>query len=128
MKKTVEVAAAVIVDDSGRVLATQRGYGPMKDGWEFPGGKIEPGETGEQAIVREIREELAVDIEIDNALGTVEWDYPDFHLTMHCYRCHVKNGHVTLLEHESARWLSPDSLHSVDWLPADRVILPWIKD
>lgn len=117
--KQIEVVAAVIVDDGGRVLATQRGYGEMKDGWEFPGGKIEDGETPQAALRREISEELAVEIAVGEQLGTVEWDYPKFHLTMHCFMCHVKHGELTLLEHEQARWLSRDQLRSVDWLPAD---------
>lgn len=121
--KQIEVVAAVIVDERGCVLATQRGYGDMKDGWEFPGGKIEAGESPEQALRREINEELAVDIHIDRPLGTVEWDYPKFHLTMHCFQCHVTHGQLTLLEHEQARWLSPGNLLTVDWLPADLQVI-----
>ena len=121
--KTVEVVAAVIVDGAGRTLATQRGYGDMKDGWEFPGGKIEPGESPEQALRREIAEELAVTGEVGDKLCTVDWDYPDFHLTMHCYRCRVVDGKLALLEHEASRWLSPSELWTVDWLPADRQVV-----
>ncbi len=121
--KTVEVVAAVIVDGAGRTLATQRGYGNMKDGWEFPGGKIEPGESPEQALRREIAEELAVTVEVGDKLYTVDWDYPDFHLTMHCYRCRVVDGKLALLEHEASRWLSPSELWTVDWLPADRQVV-----
>ncbi len=121
--KTIEVVAAVIVDGAGRTLATQRGYGNMKDGWEFPGGKIEPGESPEQALRREIAEELAVTVEVGDKLYTVDWDYPDFHLTMHCYRCRVVDGKLALLEHEASRWLSPSELWTVDWLPADRQVV-----
>ena len=121
--KAIEVVAAVISDAQGRILATQRGYGNMKDGWEFPGGKIEPGETPQQALRREIAEELAVTIEVNNFLTTVEWDYPTFHLTMHCYWCQVVEGEIALLEHEAARWLMPHELDRVDWLPADRQVV-----
>ena len=118
--RTIEVVAAVIVDGEDRILATQRGYGDMKDGWEFPGGKMEAGETPEQALRREIAEELAVDIEVGDLLGTVEWDYPKFHLTMHCYWCRVMDGkQLSLLEHEASRWLTRNQLWSVEWLPAD---------
>ena len=117
--KTIEVVAAIIRDAEGRYFATQRGYGEMKDGWEFPGGKMEPGETPEEALRREIREELQMEIEVENLLTTVEWDYPKFHLTMHCYLCHIASGEPVLLEHEAARWLRPDQLDEVDWLPAD---------
>jgi 8-oxo-dGTP diphosphatase len=121
--KTIEVVAAIISDNEGHILATQRGYGDMKDGWEFPGGKIEPGETLEQALRREITEELAVNIEIDGALCTVEWDYPVFHLTMHCFLCHMVDGEFALLEHEASQWLNRDELWTVDWLPADRQVV-----
>ena len=119
-RKRIEVVAAIIRDDDGRIFATQRGYGAMKDGWEFPGGKIEAGETPEDALRREIMEELAVEIAIDGFLCTVEWDYPDFHLTMHCYWCRVESGSLTLKEHEAARWLTINQLDTVDWLPADK--------
>jgi len=124
--KCIEVVAAVIRDDAGRVLATQRGYGEMKDGWEFPGGKMEAGETAEAALRREIKEELDAEIVVDAPVCTIEWDYPSFHLTMHCYWCHLAKGEVRLLEHEAACWLSKDELQSVDWLPADKKILPYL--
>ncbi len=126
--RTIEVVAAVIVDGEDRILATQRGYGDMKDGWEFPGGKMEAGETPEQALRREIAEELAVDIEVGDLLGTVEWDYPKFHLTMHCYWCHVMDGEqLSLLEHEASRWLTRNQLWSVEWLPADCEVVRLIE-
>ena len=117
-KKRIEVVAAIIRDEEGRIFATQRGYGEWKDWWEFPGGKIEPGESREQALQREIREELAAEIEVGQLLRTIDYDYPQFHLTMHCFLCRLK-GNVTLLEHEAARWLAPSELSSVRWLPAD---------
>ena len=120
--KTVRVVAALILNQDN-VLATQRRYGEFKDGWEFPGGKIEPGETPEQAIKREIREELATDIRVEQPLTTVEYDYPTFHLSMECFICKVEQGNLTLLEHEAAKWLSYDELDSVDWLPADRIVV-----
>ena len=120
-----EVAAAVIrVGD--RIFATQRGYGEWKDWWEFPGGKIEPGETPQQALVREIWEELDAEIWIDKYLYTVEWDYPKFHLRMHCYMASLLSDSVQLNEHEAARWLSKDEIYSVNWLPADFILLPLI--
>ena len=121
--KTIEVVAAVIFDDRGRIFATQRGYGEWKDWWEFPGGKIEPGESREQALRREIREELAAEIEVGELLRTIDYDYPKFHLTMHCFRCTLPNGHLLLKEHEAAEWLQPQQLHSVRWLPADEEII-----
>ena len=123
MNKTIEVVAAVIFDTQGRIFATQRGYGEWKDWWEFPGGKIEPGETPQQALKREIREELDADIEVGALLQTIDYDYPSFHLTMHCFKCHLTDGHLTLLEHEAAKWLTPSVLHSVRWLPADEEII-----
>lgn len=117
-KKTINVVAAIILRD-GKLFATQRGYGEWKDWWEFPGGKIELGEAPEEALKREIREELATEIEVGELLTTVEYDYPQFHLTMHCYLCSVINGQLSLLEHEDARWLTMDELDSVKWLPAD---------
>lgn len=120
--KHIEVVAAVIVRD-GRYFATQRGYGEYKDKWEFPGGKVEPGENREEALIREIREELATTIGIDRFICTVDSDYPDFHLTMHCYLCHVVSGHLQLLEAEDARWLDNSHLLTVDWLPADKEVV-----
>lgn len=124
--KIVQVVAAVIIRE-GRVFATQRGYGEWKDWWEFPGGKIENGETPEEALRREIREELATEIEVGQRLTTVEYDYPQFHLTMHCYRSTIVSGQLSLLEHEDARWLMPDEMDSVKWLPADEGLIPLIK-
>ena len=106
--KQIEVVAAIIHDNKGRIFATQRGYGDMKDGWEFPGGKMEPGET-------------------ERLVQTVEWDYPKFHLTMHCFWCSIESGGLTLKEHEAAKWLNKEQLNSVDWLPADRTIIEQIK-
>jgi 8-oxo-dGTP diphosphatase len=125
--KTVEVVAAIIKKDD-RIFATQRGYGDWKDYWEFPGGKLEAGETREQALMREIREELDTEIRIDKYLTTLEWDYPQFHLTMHCYLCSLVTETLHLLEHEAARWLSKDELDSVHWLPADISLLPLIAE
>ena len=125
--KTIEVVAA-IVREGDRIFATQRGYGDWKDFWEFPGGKIEPGEGPEEALVREIREELGAGIAVDSYLTTVEYDYPAFHLHMRCYLCRVTDGELTLREHEAARWLSKEELDGVAWLPADRTILPLIRD
>ena len=125
--ETKEVVAAIIVKD-GRVFATQRGYGDFKDWWEFPGGKIEPGESPEQALVREIREELDAEIRIQSLLRTVEWDYPAFHLTLHCFICSLVRDALHLNEHEAARWLGPDALDSVRWLPADEQLLPLIAE
>lgn len=116
--KTIEVVAAVIVRD-GQVFATQRGYGEWKGWWEFPGGKMEPGESPQEALVREIREELDAEISVGCLLETVEWDYPKFHLTMHCFLCSLLSDSVHLNEHEAAAWLTRDTLHSVKWLPAD---------
>ena len=123
--KSIEVVAAII-RKGDKVFATQRGYGEWKDWWEWPGGKMEPGETPEQALVREIREELSTDIRIDKFLQTVEWDYPQFHLTMHCYMCSLLTEALHLNEHEAARWLDKDTLPSVRWLPADKGLLPLI--
>ena len=117
-RKHIVVVAAIIVRD-GRIFATQRGYGDWKDWWEFPGGKIEPGESPEDALKREIREELTTEIEVDELLTTVEYDYPKFHLTMYCYICSVTSGQLSLREHEDARWLAADEWESVKWLPAD---------
>ncbi len=116
--KTVRVVAAIIIEN-GEVFATQRGYGEFKDGWEFPGGKIEPGETPEEAIVREIKEELDTEVEVIELLDTVEYDYPNFHLSMGCFICKIKSGDLVLKEHEAAKWLTKDTLGSLEWLPAD---------
>ena len=124
--KTVDVVAAVIKREDA-ILATQRGYGDFKGGWEFPGGKVEAGETPEQAIIREIHEELEAIIEVDSYLTTVEYDYPSFHLSMRCYVCHVVQGHLELLEHSAAKWLTASELDSVDWLPADVAVVDAIK-
>ena len=124
--KTIQVVAAVI-RDGNRVFATQRGYGPYKDGWEFPGGKIEPGEAPEQALAREIREELDAEIAVGEKLVQVEYDYPEFHLSMGCYWCFVRSGRLTLKEHESARWLAPDEMDAVAWLPPDRTVAERIR-
>ncbi|MBR4536446.1 MAG: 8-oxo-dGTP diphosphatase MutT [Bacteroidales bacterium] len=125
--KQIEVVAAIIHDAEGRIFATQRGAGDWKDWWEFPGGKIEPGETPEEALQREIWEELETCVRIESLLHTVEWDYPKFHLTMHCFLCTVESGSLTLLEHEAARWLAPNELDSVQWLPADLDVIEKLK-
>ena len=123
-KKTIRVVAAVILsDDRQSVFATQRGYGEWKDWWEFPGGKIEPGETPEEALTREIREELNAEISINKFVTTVEYDYPKFHLTMHCYLCSLATDSLHLNEHEAAKWLTKEELDSVKWLPADFIVI-----
>ena len=116
--KHIEVVAGII-KDGDKIFATQRGYGEFKDGWEFPGGKMEPGETPQEALARESKEELAVDVKVGEFLCTVDYDYPTFHLTMHCFYCSVIGGELTLLEHEASKWLKMTELHSVNWLPAD---------
>lgn len=121
--KEIEVVAAIIHDDKGRIFATQRGYGDYKDGWEFPGGKMEPGESPEEALRREIWEELETKIVIERLVQTVEYDYPIFHLKMHCFWCHIESGSLVLKEHEAAKWLAPENLESVDWLPADLIVV-----
>ncbi len=118
--KQIEVVAAIIHDAAGRIFVTQRGYGDFKDYWEFPGGKMEPGEMAEEALKREIWEELETRIVIERFVKTIEWDYPQFHLKLHCYFCHVESGHLELKEHEAAKWLRKEELESVNWLPADR--------
>lgn len=123
--KTINVVAAVIMKE-GRVFATQRGYGEFKDGWEFPGGKVEAGESPEEALCREIREELEVEVNVGDLIDTIEYDYPAFHLSMKCYACTIAGGSPHLLEHEAARWLSADQLDSVAWLPADITLIPKI--
>ena len=125
--KSIEVVAAVI-KHKDRIFATQRGYGEFKDGWEFPGGKMEPKETPQQALRREIKEELDTDIEVKDLIDTINYDYPNFHLTMHCFWCTVKAGKLELLEHEDAKWLVQEELESVDWLPADKKLLPKIRE
>ena len=124
--KTVRVVAAVIRKDN-RIFATQRGYGEFKDEWEFPGGKIEEGETPEQALAREIKEELDTEIQVGKLIDTIEYDYPKFHLSMDCFWCEIMQGGLELKEHEAARWLSKEKLYSVDWLPADVGVVEKIK-
>lgn len=124
--KRIEVVAAIIRRE-GRILAAQRGYGDFKDGWEFPGGKMEPGETAEAAIVREIREELEVEVAPEALVTTVEYDYPAFHLTMHCFLCGIRAGEVMLKEHEAMRWLAAGELDDVEWLPADVEVVKALK-
>ena len=123
--RQIEVVAAVI-RRGDKIFATQRGYGDFKDRWEFPGGKMEPGETPQEALEREIREELCAEIEIDSYIDTVEWDYPAFHLTLHCFMCSLRSEALHLNEHEAARWLSANEMESLDWLSADRDLLPKI--
>ena len=125
-QKTIKVVAAVI-RKGDRIFATQRGYGNYKDWWEFPGGKTEPGETSEEALIREIREELRTKIAVDQFLTTVEYDYPEFHLSMDCFWCHIEEGELTLLEHEAARWLPLHDLRQVNWLPADVLVVEAIE-
>ena len=125
--KTIEVVAAVIFDEQGRIFATQRGYGEWKDWWEFPGGKTEQGETPEEALKREIREELSTEISVDKYVCTVEYDYPKFHLTMHCYICSLLTDALHLNEHEAAKWLSEGELDNVRWLPADLNVVQELK-
>jgi len=121
--KQIEVVAAIIHDSDGRIFATQRGYGDMKDGWEFPGGKVEAGESPEAALKREILEELETRIQIERLVTTVEYDYPKFHLKMHCYLCNIESGNLTLKEHEAAKWLKLSDIYTVDWLPADKAVV-----
>ena len=125
--KTVRVVAAVIRKDD-KIFATQRGYGEFKDGWEFPGGKIEEGETPEQALTREIKEELDTEIQVGKLIDTIEYDYPKFHLSMDCFWCEIMQGGLELKEHEAARWLSKEELYSVDWLPADVGVVERIEE
>ena len=124
--KTIKVAAAIIIHDN-QIFATQRGYGEFKDGWEFPGGKIEEGETPQEALAREIKEELDTEIEVKDFLETVEYDYPEFHLSMDCFFCTIKSDELVLKEHEAAKWLTAETLDSVDWLPADQALVQNIK-
>lgn len=125
--KKIEVVAAIIIRD-GKVFATQRGYGEWKDWWEFPGGKIEAGECPQEALVREIREELDAEIEVGELIETVEWDYPAFHLTMHCFVCSLVSESMHLNEHEASAWLTRETLHSVKWLPADEGLIQKIRE
>lgn len=125
--KTIRVAAAIIIHEN-KIFATQRGYGEFKDGWEFPGGKIEEGETPVQALIREIREELDTEIEVSELFDTVEYDYPAFHLSMDCFLCTVKSGNLVLKEHEAAKWLTGETLNSVEWLPADIELVKKLRE
>lgn len=124
--KTIEVVAALIIKGN-KVFATQRGYGEFKGWWEFPGGKIEPGECPQEALVREIREELEAEISVGDLIETVEWDYPDFHLTMHCFACSLLSDSLHLNEHDDAAWLTRGTLRSVKWLPADLGVLEVVE-
>ena len=124
--KTIQVVAAIIIKDQ-KVFATQRGYGDFKDGWEFPGGKVEKEETNQDALIREIKEELKADIRVGELLHVVDYDYPKFHLTMHCYLCSLESENIILTEHEAAKWLSYDKLDAVDWLPADIEVVEALK-
>ena len=124
--KTIKVVAAVI-KDNGRIFATQRGYGDFKGGWEFPGGKIEEGETPQETLKREIREELDAEIVVGDLIDTIEYDYPTFHLSMDCFWCKIVNGNLVLKEHQAARWLTKDTIKDVQWLPADIELVEKIK-
>lgn len=127
-KKTIEVVAAIIKDKvRDKIFATQRGYGEFKGGWEFPGGKIEAGETARQALIREIAEELDTEIEVGECIETVDYEYPNFHLIMHCFLCTVKRGELILKEHAAAKWLSEQELDTVAWLPADQSVVEKLK-
>jgi 8-oxo-dGTP diphosphatase len=127
LMKTINVVAAVI-RKGDKILATQRGYGEFKDGWEFPGGKIEPGERPEEALKREIKEELKAAISVGEDLGVVEYDYPNFHLNMRCFMCSLVSEDVTLLEHEAMKWLTAETIDTVNWLPADKPMTEKIKE
>lgn len=129
--KTIKVVAAVICDsleNTTKVFATARGYGEFKGKWEFPGGKLEAGETSQQALIREIQEELDVKIEVGELIDTIEYDYPTFHLSMDCFLCVVVDGEIILKEAEAARWLGKDELYSVDWLPADIALIEKLQN
>lgn len=125
--KQIEVVAAII-KQGNKIFATQRGYGDFKGYWEFPGGKLEAGETPQEALVREIMEELDIEIEVGEFIETVEYDYPQFHLTMHCFICKMVSGALVLKEHEAAKWLTKDTLNSVNWLPADEGLIEGLKE
>ena len=125
--KTIRVVAAIIIKN-GEVFATQRGYGDFKGGWEFPGGKINDGEKPEEALIREIKEELDTEVEVIELLDTVEYDYPNFHLSMDCFICSIKSGDLVLKEHEAAQWLTKETLDSVNWLPADLGLIDKIRE
>lgn len=125
--KTIEVVAGVIRNEAGEVLATRCPLHKHNGGWEFPGGKIEPGEQPQAAVVRELQEELNIRVQVGSLLHTIEWDYPTFHLRMFCYACTLVGGELSLREHTESRWLNRDSLHSVDWLPADVDLLPVLE-
>ena len=126
-KKNIKVVAAVI-KNGNKIYATQRGYGEFKGGWEFPGGKIEQGETSQEALVREIEEELETKIKVNDLIDTIEYDYPNFHLYMECFWCEIIKGNLVLLEAEGAKWLTKEELYSVDWLPADLLLIPKIEE
>lgn len=125
-KKNIKVVAAVI-KSGNKIYATQRGYGEFKGGWEFPGGKIEQGETSQEALVREIEEELETKIKVNDLIDTIKYDYPTFHLSMECFWCEIVKGNLVLLEAEAAKWLTKEELYSVDWLPADLLLIPKIE-
>lgn len=125
--KTIEVVAAIIIKE-GKIFSTQRGYGPWRGWWEFPGGKMEPGETPQEALTREIKEELDAEIHVGKLMETVEWDYPEFHLTMHCFICTLQSEALHLNEHEAAAWLTRETLRSVRWLPADEGLITRLEE
>ena len=125
--KTIKVVAAVIKRNN-KIFVTQRGYGEFKDGWEFPGGKVEKGETKEEALIREIKEELDTVIKVDSYLDTIEYDYPDFHLSMDCFVCSIVEGHLVLKEHEDSKWIKKEEIDTLNWLPADIIIIDKVKE